>query len=197
MVRYFTELRFPFPRECNNGVNRHLAIAERVRGANGMWNDESWLEVRIFVSAPTRSLRRRAASENRTVMSAKRTVSRIRRRGSNGDEIGGGKKRRVSSKSDRYRRYRCSSYLAAEHTRIYKRRERKRELSRARYRGITVIARTHDFHISPASQWCIQCLIYVVPRPRDRWIFSTAIKRKLHADYEIVIRRSIPPRREN
>jgi len=34
-------------------------------------------------------------------------------------------------------------------------RERERESSRAVSRGITVIARTHDFHISPASQWCI------------------------------------------
>lgn len=121
-------------------------------------------------------------------------------------------KRRVSSKSDRYRRYRCSSYLAAgQHSNLQTPRKRKKERERkkrregerekesslARYRGITVITRTHDFHISPASQWCIQCLIYVVSRPRDRWIFSTAIKRKLHADYEIVIRRSIPPRREN
>lgn len=100
---------------------------------------------------------------------------------------GGKRERDRGEKKDAYlpspivvREYRCSSYLAAGCTRIYKRRESSLSLLLG-IGGITVIAWTHDFHISPASQWCSpECLIYVDPaRPRDRWIFSPAIKRKL------------------
>lgn len=175
-ARHFTDLWFPFPRECNNGVNRHLAIAERVRGAgtgratmNRGWRSRFLSRLRSATAASrVRESNGNVGEEDRFADMTGAGATGVR---------SAGEKRHISSKSDRYRRYRCSSYLAAGHTRIYKRRERKRELSW--YRGITVIARTHDFHISPASQWCISSVWFTYSRDR---VIDESFPRRLNVN---------------
>lgn len=107
--------------------------------------------------------------ESNGITSAKRTVSRIRRRGCNGGQIGGrngkgGEERRVSSESDRMPRTDVPLTLPRGTLESISAERASLALGIG---GITVIARTHDFHIFHRGvNGVSKCLIYVVPRPR-------------------------------